>query len=257
MRILIIIDETSFYHPLFFFDLYKKLKSKKYSVHVGLVTKINNKNSIENYMLRNLSKLYFKEIVLLSAKKIFFYLSRNLLINFNIFFNVKSILRKFAIDFFEIKYTINKKIYINKVKKIKPDLIISSCSVIFPKKILDIPKHGCINRHTSLLPSYGGIYPVFQSIADGKKFSGVTIHLMSKKIDVGKILAQKKIYNYENNLSKIYKTAFLISPNLIIKAIDNLLIKKKYYKNNFKKSYFSFPNELRWDKFRKNNGKFI
>ncbi len=256
MKILIIIDETNFYHPLFFFDLYKRLKKRKYKICVGLVTKIDDKNSIEKYLIKNISKLYLKEILFLGFKKIFYLLTDKIFKKLNIFFSVKSVISKFNIDFFEIHYDINQKFYLDKVNKFKPDLIISSCSVIFGKEILNIPKLGCINRHTSLLPSYGGVYPVFQSISDRNKYSGVTIHLMGSKIDQGQILAQEKILNRDNNLSKIYKNAFTISAKLIIKAIDNLY-SEQYLDQNYKKSYFSFPDETRWIQFRRNKGKFI
>lgn len=257
MKILIVIDETNFYHPYFFFDLYQRLKKRKYNISVGLVTKVKKKNSIEKYLLKNLSKLYLSEILLLGIKKLFFLSTDKILVNFNIFFSVKSIINRFKIDFFEIHYDINQKKYLKKIEKIKPNLIISSCSIIFKKKILKIPKYGCINRHTALLPSYGGVYPVFQSIADGKKYSGITVHLMSNKIDQGKILAQEKILNKQNNLSKIYKEGFSKSAKLIIKGIDILLKKKKIIQYNYNKSYFSFPNNSRWIKFRKNKGRFI
>ena len=93
MKILIIIDETSFYHPAFFYDLYKKLKNRKYSIFVGLVTKLKDKNSIQKYLLKNLSKLYFREIFLLGIKKIFFLLGSTILSHFNFFFTIKSIIK--------------------------------------------------------------------------------------------------------------------------------------------------------------------
>ena len=68
MKILIVIDETNFYHPYFFFDLYQRLKKRKYNISVGLVTKVKKKNSIEKYLLKNLSKLYLSEILLLGIK---------------------------------------------------------------------------------------------------------------------------------------------------------------------------------------------
>ena len=80
---------------------------------------------------------------------------------------------------------------------------------------------------------------------------------MSNKIDQGKILAQEKILNNQNNLSKIYKEGFFKSAKLIIKGIDILLKKKKIIQYNYNKSYFSFPNDSRWIKFRKNKGRFI
>ena len=79
---------------------------------------------------------------------------------------------------------------------------------------------------------------------------------MTEKIDEGEILAQKVVKNIDNNLSKIYKKCFEISADLILIGIDNVL-KNIYIKNNYKKSYFSFPNKEKWLMFRKNKGKFI
>lgn len=256
MKIIIIIDETNFYHPKFFFQVYKKLIKKNFNIKVGIVTKIKPSNSIENYLKKNIKKLFLKEIFLLGIKKLFFTINDKIFKKFNIFFTVRSVCEKFNIDFFLIEYDINQPIYLKKIRSFKPDIILSSCSVIFSEKILQIPKYGCVNRHTSLLPSYGGLYPVFHSIADNQKYSGVTIHKMTKKIDDGQILAQAKIENLENNLSKIYKKGFEISSDLILKSLRNL-IKKKYVKKIYKKKYFSFPDNERWKKFRKNNGKFI
>mgnify|MGYP001295033787 CR=1 FL=1 len=255
-KILIIIDESNFYHPDFFYSLCQKLKLKKFEIVVGLVTEVEEKNSIEKYLKKNLRKLYIKEILFLSLKKLFFKLFKNIFCKFNIFFSVKSAVSKLNLDFFEIKNDINKKIYINQINKIKPDLIISSCSLIFNKEILEIPIFGCINRHTSLLPSFGGVYPVFHSIAEGNKFSGVTVHTMTSRIDDGLILAQDKILNTNNNLSKIYKEGFKKSIKLVLLAIDNLL-EKRFLEVKYKKSYYSFPNEDDWIRFRKNKGKFI
>ena len=246
----------NFYHPEFFYDLYKKLKSRNYRISVGLITKVKEKNSIEKYLFKNILKLNLKEIIKLGTKKIFFTLTKKIFSKYNIFFSVKSAILKLNIKFFEIEYDINKTKYLNKIVKIKPDLIISSCSLIFKKKILSLPKFGCINRHASLLPSNGGVYPVFYSISKGEKYSGVTIHCMTPKIDQGKILAQKKIFNRDNNLSKIYTDCFAISAKLIVIAIDNL-INKKFLKVKYSRSYNSFPNSNDWNLFRKNKGKFI
>ena len=84
-KILIIIDETNFYHPEFFYDLYKKLKSKNYKISVGLITKVKEKNSIEKYLLRNILKLNLKEIIKLGTKKIFFILAKKIFSKYNIF----------------------------------------------------------------------------------------------------------------------------------------------------------------------------
>lgn len=255
MNILIVIDETSFYHPNFINDLTNKLSN--HNILCALVTKIKKTSSIEKYLLKNINNLYFREIFLLVAKKTIFSILSFFNITFrNNFYSVKSVLKTKKINYFNVEYDINKSSYINQISIFNPDVIISSCSVIFKSKLLSLPNIGTINRHSSLLPSYRGLWPVLNSIADNNKFSGVTIHLMNKEIDQGLILAQKKVLNTNNNLSEIYKKCFSISSDLVVEAINNLL-KKKYLSNNFKSSYYSFPSHERFKLFRKNKGRFI
>ena len=256
MKILLVVDETSFYHPKFVSSVISKLKSRGYDIKVGLVTKVKNSNSIQKYLLKNFRKLYLREFILLALKQCFFVTADFFIKNLNFNFKVESVLKKKNVSYFKIEYDINKKEYLEYIKKYGPDIIVSSCSVIFGSTLLKIPSLGCINRHSAMLPSYGGLYPVFHSIADNNKFSGVTIHKMTEKIDEGEILAQQAVENIDNNLSKIYKKCFEISANLILIGIDNIL-KNIYIKNDYKKSYFSFPNKEKWLLFRKNKGKFI
>lgn len=80
-----------------------------------------------------------------------------------------------------------------KTEELKPDLVIvASYGKIIPKKILEIPKYGCLNIHPSLLPKYRGPSPIQTTIFNGDKKTGVTIILMDEKIDHGPILAQQE-----------------------------------------------------------------
>lgn len=75
----------------------------------------------------------------------------------------------------------------------RPDLIIvASYGQILPKEILEIPKHGCLNVHPSLLPKYRGASPVQYAVLNGEKESGVTIMLIDEKMDHGPIIANVK-----------------------------------------------------------------
>lgn len=84
-------------------------------------------------------------------------------------------------------------IIINQLSLLKPDLIVvAAFSQILSKKILDIPKYGCINVHPSLLPKYRGPSPIQYAILNGDKETGTTIILMDEKMDSGPILTQRK-----------------------------------------------------------------
>jgi len=79
------------------------------------------------------------------------------------------------------------------IKNLNPDLIICAAyGQIIPKEILEIPKHGCLNIHPSLLPKYRGASPIQTVILNGDKETGVTIILMDEKMDHGPIITQTK-----------------------------------------------------------------
>lgn len=75
-----------------------------------------------------------------------------------------------------------------------PDLIVvCQYSLIIPKKILAIPKHGALNVHASLLPKYRGASPIQSALVGGEKETGNTIMLMDEKMDHGPILTQDTV----------------------------------------------------------------
>ncbi len=79
--------------------------------------------------------------------------------------------------------------------------IVASYGKILPKSILEIPKHGTINVHPSLLPKYRGASPIQSVILNGEKETGTTIMLMNEKMDEGDILTQEKL---SKNISNLY-----------------------------------------------------
>ena len=71
--------------------------------------------------------------------------------------------------------------------------ITAQYGLIIPQSILDIPKHGIINIHTSLLPKYRGASPIQSALINGDTETGVTIMKMEAGLDTGPILLQKKL----------------------------------------------------------------
>lgn len=74
------------------------------------------------------------------------------------------------------------------------DVVISvAASRIFKERLLAAPAHGCVNIHSSLLPKYQGMMPVYWQMRDGYEEIGITIHKMIEKLDSGDILMQRKV----------------------------------------------------------------
>ena len=83
---------------------------------------------------------------------------------------------------------------INLFSQFQPDIICVACfSLYIPRTILNIPHLGCLNVHPSLLPANRGPDPLFWTLHDGHRETGVTIHRMDEGLDTGPIIAQEKI----------------------------------------------------------------
>jgi methionyl-tRNA formyltransferase len=82
--------------------------------------------------------------------------------------------------------------FISSVAALTPDLIVvAAYGQLLPPSILELPKFGCVNVHTSLLPKYRGAAPIQWAILNDEKETGVTIMKMSAGLDTGDILTQK------------------------------------------------------------------
>src|SRR5436853_4384053 len=69
--------------------------------------------------------------------------------------------------------------FIEQVRALAPDLIVvAAYGQILPQALLDLPKFGCLNVHTSLLPKYRGAAPIQWAILNGDAETGVTIMKM-------------------------------------------------------------------------------
>ena len=77
------------------------------------------------------------------------------------------------------------------LRDLRPELIaVAAYGQILPQSILDLPRFGCLNVHTSLLPRYRGAAPIQWAILNGDAETGVTIMKMDAGLDTGDILAQ-------------------------------------------------------------------
>ncbi len=83
--------------------------------------------------------------------------------------------------------------FLDELRELKPDLIVVvAYGQILPAAILDLPPHGCLNVHTSLLPKYRGAAPIQWAIANGETETGVTIMKMDAGLDTGPILSVRR-----------------------------------------------------------------
>ena len=78
--------------------------------------------------------------------------------------------------------------FLNDIHSLNPDLFVVVAFRMLPEILINIPKLGTINLHSSLLPNYRGAAPINWVIINGEKETGVTTFFINKKIDEGDII---------------------------------------------------------------------
>ena len=111
---------------------------------------------------------------------------------------------------------------INKIKEINPDLIVVvAYGKIIPKSIIDIPKYGIINVHSSLLPKYRGASPIHSAILNGDRETGVSIMYIEEELDSGAVILQEKCeISDEDTLGSLHDRLKIIGADALGKVLD-------------------------------------
>ncbi|WP_328441954.1 methionyl-tRNA formyltransferase [Streptomyces sp. NBC_00457] len=80
------------------------------------------------------------------------------------------------------------------LRDMEPDLIVANnWRTVLPPEIFDLPTHGTLNVHDSLLPAYAGFSPLIWALINGEREVGVTAHRMNAELDAGDVLLQRAI----------------------------------------------------------------
>ena len=72
-------------------------------------------------------------------------------------------------------------------------IVLADYGRIIPGAVLDLPRHGALNIHPSLLPRHRGATPVTGTILEGDDVAGVTVMRMDEGLDTGPIVAQREV----------------------------------------------------------------
>ena len=152
------------------------------------------------------------------------------------------------------------------VLDLEPDLIVTCAyGQIIPTALLDYPKLGCINVHTSLLPALRGGAPIQHAIIDGYDVTGVTVMEMSPKMDAGAIIAQRECpIDINDTYGSLHDKLIVIARELFRDTIDSVIeqnytpvpqdeekvtyawnISKEEEKIDFTRGYMGVYNQIR------------
>jgi folate-dependent phosphoribosylglycinamide formyltransferase PurN len=111
------------------------------------------------------------------------------------------------------------------IRTFDPDLIVvAGFSQIIRSEVLEIPKFGVINFHSSLLPKYRGPWPYYWVIKNGEKKSGVSIHFIDEGIDTGDIIMQREFSVLPNDTENTLITRSIeIGAPLLARSVESVI----------------------------------
>lgn len=106
---------------------------------------------------------------------------------------IKALALQHTIPVFQPK-RLRKAEAIAELKQWQPDVyVVAAFGQILPQEVLDIPPHGSINVHASLLPRWRGAAPIHAAIRAGDAEAGVTIMKMDAGLDTGPMLSKRAL----------------------------------------------------------------
>lgn len=110
----------------------------------------------------------------------------------------------------------------------KPDLIVvAAFGQILKEEVLDLPKHGCVNIHASLLPRWRGAAPINAAILAGDEETGVTIMKMDVGLDTGPMLARRAIrLKPDDTAGSIFQALSTLGADLLIETLPDYIAGK-------------------------------
>ena len=192
----------------------EKLIGKKINIAVFISGKGSNLKSLIKYSNSKYSKIKIKLVISNKAK------AKGLI------YAKKSKIKFFVRNFKNVN--ISEKQIIKLLSKFKIDLIcLAGFMRVISKKFIKKFKKPILNIHPSLLPKYKGLNTHKKVLKNNEKFSGATVHLITPKLDSGRIILQKKVRilksdNVKTLKKKILKIEHKIYPKAILKFLSNL-----------------------------------
>lgn len=106
-----------------------------------------------------------------------------------------------------------------------PDLIVvAAFGQILRKDVLELPRHGCLNVHASLLPRWRGAAPINAAILHGDEETGMTIMQMDAGLDTGPMLAKRAIrLTPDDTAGSVFQALSTLGADLLLEILPDYL----------------------------------
>ncbi len=104
-----------------------------------------------------------------------------------------------------------------------PDVIcVAAFGMLLPQSVLDIPPHGCVNVHASLLPRYRGAAPIQRAVLSDEVVTGASIMLMEAGLDTGPFARQVTVPVNDRYVADIEEDLARFGAEALLSVLDEI-----------------------------------
>ncbi len=102
-----------------------------------------------------------------------------------------------------------------------PDLlVVVAYGLLLPRAVLDLPRHGAVNVHASLLPRWRGAAPIQHALLAGDRETGISIMAMDEGLDTGPVLARRAIAIAEDETAEsLHDRLAVLGRDLLVETL--------------------------------------
>jgi methionyl-tRNA formyltransferase len=102
-------------------------------------------------------------------------------------------------------------------------MVVVAYGLILPQAVLEIPRHGAVNVHASVLPRWRGAAPIQRALLAGDRETGVSIMQMDAGLDTGPVLVQESLPILEDDTAgTLHDRLAGLGAKLIVRALSEL-----------------------------------
>ena len=114
--------------------------------------------------------------------------------------------------------------FVTAFRDLKPDVaVVVAFGQILSQEVLDIPVHGCINVHASLLPKYRGAAPIQHAIMAGEQVTGITTMQMDAGLDTGDMLLWREVpIHADTTYGTLHDALMETGASLLVETLERL-----------------------------------
>ena len=137
---------------------------------------------------------------------------------------VKALALDFGIDVLQ-PATLRDEAVHKELLQLQPDvMIVAAYGLILPQAVLDIPAHGCLNVHASLLPRWRGAAPIQAAIRCADAQTGISLMAMTAGLDCGPVYTTRAIdIGSEETAGELHDRLAMLGGQLLVDELAAIL----------------------------------